>query len=136
MADAPRPAPAPDAITARFWQAAREGRLELQRCAGCGATIFYPRIVCPTCLSEELTWIEAAGEGTVYSFTVTHRAPTPAFKDRVPYVVALVDLPEGVRLLTNIVGCDPDGVRIGQPVRVTFEAIGDQASLPQFEPVE
>jgi uncharacterized OB-fold protein len=120
--------------TEPYWDATRERRLLLQWCDSCDAPVHYPREVCPVCLREELSWREASGEGEVYAFGVHHRAGNPIMEARLPYVVALVDLAEGARVMTNIVGCEPAGVRVGMPVQVTWEALTDGRNLPQFEP--
>ena len=131
-ADLPTPAVTPE--TAPYWDGARTGKLLLQRCVGCRAVRFYPRRACPSCWSEDAEWIEASGQGRVHSFTVIHRPPAPAFASRVPYVVALVDLAEGPRMMANIVGAGAIDVAIDDPVTVTFESRGD-VTLPQFERV-
>ena len=97
--------------------------------------IFYPRISCPHCFSENVEWVEASGKGTVYSFTVVRNNPPSAFITDLPYVVAIVKLAEGVQMLTNIVGCDPEEVRCDMPVQVTFEKLDDEFTLPKFAPV-
>ncbi|MGH9901584.1 MAG: Zn-ribbon domain-containing OB-fold protein [Pyrinomonadaceae bacterium] len=129
-----RPLPKPDHDSRAYWEAARRHELVLQQCAACARFRFYPRVVCPHCFSDGFEWRRAAGRGTVYSFTVIHRAPFPAFRDKVPYVLALIELDEGVRMMTNVVGCDPDAVRIGMPVEVTFEDVTEEVTLPQFKP--
>lgn len=128
--------PPVDATTRPYWEAAARGSLLLKRCLDCRITHFYPRTVCPHCLSDRLDWVEASGRGVIYSFTVVHRAADPALAERVPYVVALVELEEGPRMMTNIVGCAPDAVRIGAPVTVRFETVSDDLALPVFEPSE
>lgn len=128
-----RPLPAPDALTAPYWDAACAHRFVLPRCEECGRFHFYPRSLCPYCHSPRLAWTQAGGRGTVYSFSVIHRAPSPAFAADVPYIVATVVLEEGPHLMTNIVGCAPDNVRIGMPVAVEFLDLGDEA-LPVFKP--
>ena len=130
MSDA-RPRPAADADSEPFWSAARDGRLILQRCGMCESYIHYPRFLCPTCHARELEWVDAAGTGVIYSYTVSRRPPSPAFADAVPYVVALVELTEGPRLMTNIVDA-PEDVWIGAPVEVIFETIDDACTLPVF----
>jgi uncharacterized OB-fold protein len=90
--------------------------------------------VCNTCLSSHLLWQPAAGTGTVYSFTVNHRAPHPGFADRLPFVTAIVELAEGVRMMSNIVQCDPEHVTIGMPVTVVFEPVTAEITLPMFRP--
>ena len=129
----PRPAPVADAETEPYWKAAKEGRLVVQRCTTCGNHQLYPRWRCLRCRGE-VQWVEASGGGTVYSFTVIRQNFSRSFRDLLPYVVALVDLDEGPRVMTNVVGCDPDDVRIGMPVRVRFEAVNDESSIPLFEP--
>ena len=128
-----RPLPVPDAATAPYWDAARAGRLAMPRCLDCGQMHFYPRTLCPGCGSERLEWAECSGAGTIYSFTVMHRAPSPAFAADVPYVVAVIALAEGPRLMSRIDGCAPDAVRIGANVRAAFRAVSAEISLPVFE---
>jgi uncharacterized OB-fold protein len=127
------PGPTPTPVTRHFWDAARAGRLELRCCRACGLMFHYPRVLCPRCWSQDLGWHAVSGRGTVATFTVLHRAVHPAWQARAPYVAALVDLEEGPRLLSNIVGADPAAVRVGLPVEVVFEAVGD-AVLPRFAP--
>ncbi len=131
-----RPVPSPDSDSQVYWDATREHRLLLQRCTACSAYRFYPRSICPECWSRDFTWEEVEGSGTIYSFTVVRRAPTPAFAPAVPYVVALIDLDEGPRMLSNILGIDVDDVRIDMRVRVAWEDIGDGLALPVFLPAE
>ena len=129
-----KPAPPVTAETRLFWARCAEGVLAYQRCTSCGRAQFYPRAVCTRCQSDDLAWEEASGRGTIYSFTVVHRAPTPAFRPDVPYVIALVDLEEGVRIMANLLGAPPEAVAIGMAVRVVFEARGDGVLIPQVEP--
>ena len=130
-----RPIPIPDPATQPYWDAARAGKLSLPRCTACGKTHFYPRAICPHCRSDQLDWIDAAGTGTVYSFTIVHRAPSPAFATHVPYAVAIVALDEGPHLMTSIVDCAVDAVAIGMKVRARFLALDDATGLPVFAPV-
>ena len=125
------PEPFVNADSEAYWAAAKEGRLVLQQCADCGHVEFMPRHVCPKCWSENRTWTDAAGTGTVHSFSIVHRAPLPAFREDCPYVVALIDLDEGPRMMTNIVGDGACQVAIGSEVEVCFEDRGE-AKLPQF----
>lgn len=127
-----KPLPTVSAESRPFWEAARRHVLSLQRCEGCGDYVYYPRPVCPACGSDRLTWETVSGEGVIYSYTVCHRPAGPAFKAEVPYVVALIDLKEGPRMLSNIVTDDPATVRIGLPVRVHFEDVSEEISLPKF----
>lgn len=131
-----KPLPVVNAESRPFWEGCKAHKLVLQHCGDCGAWVYYPRALCTACHSERLAWEAASGEGTIYSFTVCHRPAGPAFKADAPYVVALIDLAEGPRLLSNIVTDDPDAVRIGQAVRVTFEDVTDEITLPKFVPAE
>ena len=131
----PRPIPIPDPATEPYWRSARAGKISLPRCLECGQAHFYPRAICPHCRSGKLEWIDAAGTGTVYSFTIVHRAPSPAFAADVPYTVALVALDEGPHLMTNIVDCPPGDVAIGMKVAACFLALDDATGLPVFAPV-
>lgn len=118
-----------------FWDAARAHRLVLQHCQACNKPIFYPRAACPHCGSERLGWQDASGKGKIYSFTtVLSNAPSPFIAD-MPYVVAVVELAEGVRMLSNIVQCDPQQLRCEQPVEVVFERLNDEFTLPKFRPL-
>lgn len=129
----PRPVPVPTNITKPFWDAAKQGKLVLQRCRRCGTWQYWPRPVCMRCISRDLEWKEAAGRGVVYSFTIT-RLPPEGFEGREPYVLASVDLLEGTRMMAQLLNCTIDRVRIGLPVRVVWEKLTDEISLPQFEP--
>lgn len=133
--DAPLPAPVANADSLPYWNAARERRLLIRKCKACATLHFMPRYLCPVCWSDQLEWVESKGGGSVHSYTVIRRAPAPAFAARVPYVVALIDLDEGPRMITNIIGDDALDVRIGDRVKVTFEDRGDGAMLPQFNRV-
>lgn len=130
----PRPLPRPSPFSRPFWEAARRHELIIQRCSPCQTHIFYPRYNCPHCGSRDLEWVKASGRGKVYTYTVARRPTYPAFADRVPYVIAIVQLEEGPRLTTNIVDCDPDSVRIDMPVEVTFEDVNEETSLVMFRP--
>ena len=128
------PLPRDDAASAPFWAASRDRRLVAQRCDDCATFVWYPRAVCPGCLSGDLEWVELAGVGTVYSVSVHYRAPTPDFRHAVPYAVALVDADEGPRYLTNVVHCDPEAVAVGDRVRATWRPLPDGRHLLEFEP--
>jgi len=117
-----------------FWQGCKRHQLLVQRCRACGARQHYPRGVCASCWSQDLEWLPSSGRATVYSFTVTHRTQARGFRDELPYVLAWVELEEGVQVLTNLVGCDPATLAIGMPVRVTFEDVNADVSIPRFTP--
>jgi hypothetical protein len=130
------PVPRLDEESKGFWEACRRHELYVQRCGACGAMRFYPRALCPSCLSDQTQWVRCSGRGTVYTFTVTHQNLAPGFRERLPYVMAYVELEEGVRLLTHIVGCAPDAVRIGLPVEVVFEDLTPEVAVPVFRPAD
>ena len=133
------PAPAPHVLpeVKPFWDATGEGRLVLPRCVECQTVVWYPRPFCPSCGSLKVEWVQASGRGSVYSFTVNRRgqADLPAYRDAGVYVLAYVELDEGPRVMTNIVDCDPDDVRIGQRVEVVFHDTGQGTALVRFRPV-
>jgi uncharacterized protein len=128
----PRMEPTPTALTRPFWDATREQRLLVQWCDACDAGIYYPRWACPTCLGTDLTWREASGRGELYTFNVVHQAANPMMGDMVPYVIALVDLDEGVRIVTNIVRTPDEDLKVGMAVAVAWEPLSDGRSLPVF----
>jgi len=117
-----------------YWAAAADGRFVLQQCGACSRFQFYPRSLCHYCFSTDLKWTEASGGAEVYSYTRIYRPPTAAYRDEVPYVLALVNLDEGPRMMTKIVTDDPESVDIGMRVAVTFERIDDEVTLPCFRP--
>ena len=125
------PLPTPDPDSAPFWAGTRAGKLLVQLCRSCGKHQFYPRLACAKCFGE-VDWVEASGMGRVYSFTVVHRAPSEALQARVPYVVALIDLDEGVRMMSMLKDVAPEKVTIGMSVRVVFERASDEITLPHF----
>jgi hypothetical protein len=131
----PNPIPALSPDTEEFWAATARGILLLRRCDDCGSVIWYPRPFCPVCGSLHTSWSEASGKGTIYSFTVVHRSGLEGYRDALPYVVAYVELEEGPRVMTNIVGCEPDKVEIGMAVQVVFHDTGHGSALFRFEPV-
>jgi uncharacterized OB-fold protein len=118
-----------------FWQACREGRLQLQSCNDCRHTFYYPRLFCPRCGSSSLSPRDAEGAGVIYSFTQVHYSPFGDFwKDEVPYFVVQIDLIEGVRVLSRLI-CPPDTrPHIGQAVRLTFVAVDNDMQIPVFQP--
>jgi hypothetical protein len=118
-----------------FWDATKKGELVLQWCKHCDKVIHYPREACPHCLGTSLEFRPSSGVGEVYAASVMHRAGNPSFADQVPYVVGLVELEGGARLMTNIVGCEPSSVKVGMQVKVKWEPLSDGRQLPLFEPV-
>ncbi len=120
--------------TKPFWDACREGKFLIQRCDSCGKFQYHYRGFCSHCWFGEIKDYVASGRGTVWSYTVVHRNRTPGFKDELPYVCALVELEEGVKVLSNIINCDTDSVEIGLPVKLTFIRASEEWNIPMFEP--
>ena len=114
-----------NAETAVYWESAKNGKLLVKTCKACGKLHYYPRTICPHCLSSDTDWVEASGKGTIYTYSVMRRTETP-------YVIAYVTLEEGVTMLSNIVECDVDGVAVGQTVEVVFRDTEGGHSLPVF----
>lgn len=125
--------PAVDWETRAYWEGCARGELVLQRCRSCGAVQHRPRALCASCLSGDIEHFVSSGRGEVHTFTVIHQNQLPAFAGAVPYVLAYVHLPEGPRLLANIVGCAPDAVEIGMAVEAEFVPTGEFA-VPRFRP--
>lgn len=133
-AAATRPLPRfPEADTEPFWTATKQRRLTYQVCRACAGVVFHPRRHCPHCGGLDLEWRDSAGSGTVYTFTVVRQHGHPYFRSRLPYAVAFVDLDEGFRMLAEIAGADPDGLRVGQRVAVDWEEF-DEVNVPVFRP--
>jgi hypothetical protein len=124
--------PSMTADTAFFWEGAKEHRLLVQRCADCHALRHPPRPMCPSCRSLEWDTVQSSGRGTVFSYVMPRHPPLPWFEGT--YIVALVDLAEGTRLVTNLVGVEPADVSVGMPVVVHFEEFDDGLVLPMFTP--
>jgi uncharacterized OB-fold protein len=127
-----KPLPEPSRDSKPFWDALEEGQLLIQQCAACGKLRHYPRPVCDACYSMEVTWRPASGRGRVHSWTVTHHPFHPGFKSELPYVLATVDLEEGVRMVAQLRGVAPDDVALDLPVEVAFERATEELTLPYF----
>ncbi len=124
-----------DSDSRPYWQGLTQGELRIQRCATCSKAVFYPRSICPHCYANHLVWVVASGKGTVYSYTVAHQGFGPFAAD-VPFVVAIVELEEGVRMMSRIIDAPRERIVVGAEVRVTFEAVGEDLTLPYFRLVE
>ncbi len=135
MAEPRRPLPRPTPETQHFWDGTREHELRLQRCDACDKVYFPPRPFCPGCASREVSVFRASGRAILYSYVINHRA-APGFEP--PYSIAVVELDEGPRMMTNIVGTPqtPEALRLDMPLEVVFEAFGDEITLPLFRPAE
>ncbi len=127
-----KPIPRPDDLSRPFFDGAKRGALMIQRCKGCGTHFSPVRQLCTECLGEEVEWVQASGRGTLFTFGIMHQRYHPGFVDDLPYNVAVVELEEGPRLNTNIVGVENEALRVGMPVEVVFEELSDEVSLPKF----
>jgi uncharacterized OB-fold protein len=135
MTEYSKPIVVPSEDSAPFWAAAKRHKLSLQKCGTCGSFRFPPSPLCPECTSMGGDWTELNGRGKVFSFVVFHRAYHKGFEADLPYAVALVELEEGPRLVSNIVGIPPDKVRCEMPVEVVFDDVTPECTLPKFKPV-
>lgn len=133
MSEWVKPLPQPDAVSAPYWSAAREGRLLVQECAACGNRQWYPRALCTRCAAEP-GWLTCSGLGVVHTFTVIRQMGMPGFRDELPYVVAMIELDEGPRLLGNVVDVAVEDVHIGMPVEVVFVDAAEDVGVPQWRP--
>jgi len=130
-----RPLPEATPETKEFWEGTKRGELRIQRCRSCGKAYFYPRPLCPHCSSTDVEWFTASGKATLYSYVINQR-PARGFEDMAPYVIAVVQLEEGPRMMTNIVGVEPkpENLPLDMAVEVTFEKQDDDITLPLFKP--
>jgi len=133
MTNASRPLPLPTRITQPFWEAAAQGQLLIQRCRTCSRRQFYPRAMCVGCLSEDLRWEESSGQGSIYTYTINHRAANEYMKALLPYAVGIIELDEKVRMMGRIIASDLSAIRIGARVKVSFEQASPEIALPCFD---
>ena len=119
-----------------YWEKAKAHELWIMRCDDCNKHYFYPRAICPLCFSRNTKWVQSSGKGTLHAFGIVHRAPTPAFADMVPFVVAQVEVEDGARIPTNLVIDDPtpEKIKVGMAVEVVFDDVTDKVTLPKFKP--
>jgi uncharacterized protein len=129
-----KPLPQIDEESRPFWEALKRRELYIQKCRDCGDLRYHPRAQCTNCLSSNTEWLRSPGRGKVYTFSVTHQNPTPGFREALPYILAYVELDEGVKMLTNLVDCQPDTVKIGMPVEVVYEDVTPEVTLAKFRP--
>jgi uncharacterized protein len=127
-----RPVPWPDTRTAPFWEAAAQGRLLVQECGDCNTLQFYPRGHCVRCLGPNVGWREASGRATLHTYSVVHRAESKEFAADVPYVLAIVDLEEGVRMTSRVIDVEPGRVRCDMPLQVVFRKLEDAGPVMPF----
>ncbi len=130
-----KPLPQPTPETQPFWDGTRDGRLMIMHCNTCARDYFYPRPICPFCMSTDTSWKQASGRAKLHTYMIIHRA-APGFEAEAPYVVGVVELEEGPRMMSNIVGIEPDPAKleIDMPLEVTFDKASDQITLPKFRP--
>ena len=130
----PKPLPVADEETKPFWEYTKKHELRVQRCQGCGKLYYPVNPICPHCLHMGADWAKLSGKGTVYSFIIAQRRYHPAVP--VPYVVAIIELEDGIRMISNVVECKPEDVRVGMPVEVVFDDLSPEFSLPKFKPAK
>ena len=131
-----KPVPVPDEVTAPFWEAANRGVLAIQHCEACDYYVHPPEALCPRCQTPDLEFREVSGRARVYTHTIVRDNVTAGFAEDEPYVIGIIELVEQERLVlvANVVNVAPEDVRIGMPLRVTFERLTEDIALPQFEP--
>ena len=120
-----------------FWDKTRKHELWIQKCVDCDTAFFYPRMICPDCLEDKIEWFKTSGKGFLYTYMINHRPP-PGFEDEAPYAIAIVQLDEGPRMMSNIVGIEntPENLVLDMPLEVVFEDIVDDMSLPKWRPAQ
>ncbi len=122
-------------VSDEFWKAAKRHELVIQQCEDCGKRIFYPRLYCVRCMSPNLKWIKCSGRGKVYTYAVPKAATPRPFANDVPYIIAIIDLEEGVKIASNIVNCKPGDVKCDMDVEAVFEDVTHEITLVKFKPV-
>jgi|SRR5579884_2142412 uncharacterized OB-fold protein len=130
----PLPNPLHRPASQPFWEAAKRHELVMPRCRRCDRLFFYPREVCPVCLQSDIDWVPVTGRGRLHSYTVIYQPANPNFRGDVPYVYALVQLEEGTRMISNVVGCRPEDVRIDMPLVAEFDDVTPEVTLVKFRP--
>lgn len=128
--------PGIDVTTRPFWDGAAAGRLVIGHCDDCDDAIFYPRPFCPNCWGENVSWREASGRATLYTWSIVYRNDVPPFASRVPYVAAIVELKEGPKMMTNVIDCEFDALAVGMALEVTFAPLGESLKMPVFRPAK
>jgi uncharacterized protein len=130
----PLPRPLNPLLTQPFWGAAKRHELVMPRCKTCDCLFFYPRSECPRCLHTNLEWVRVSGRGRLHSYTIVYQPANAAFKDDAPYIYAVVQLDEGPRLVSNVVQCNPDEVRVDMPLVAVFDDVTPEWTLVKFRP--
>jgi uncharacterized OB-fold protein len=129
-----KPLPHLDEENRAFWEALQRHELYVQRCRDCGDVRYHPRAQCTQCLSPRTEWVKSSGRGKVYTFTATYQNQAPGWRESLPYIMSWVELDEGVKMLTNLIDCRPEDVKIGMPVEVVYEDVTPQVTLAKFRP--
>jgi uncharacterized OB-fold protein len=129
-----KPLPHIDEESRPWWEALQRHELYIQKCIKCGDVRYYPRALCTNCMSSQVQWLKCSGRGKVYTFTATYQNQAPGFRESLPYIMAYVELDEGVKMLTNLVDCQPEQVKIGMPVEVVYEDVTPEVTLAKFRP--
>jgi uncharacterized OB-fold protein len=129
-----KPLPHLDEESRPWWEALQRHELYIQKCRDCGDLRYYPRAMCTSCMSSNTEWIKCSGRGKVYTFTATYQNNVPGFRESLPYIMAYVELDEGLKMLTNLVECPPDQVKIDMPVEVVYEDVTPEVTLAKFRP--
>ena len=127
-----KPLPVITADSRKYWKGCKDHTLLIQKCKDCGQYRFYPRVICPNCMSMNTQWVKASGKGEIYSFTTVWRAATSEFQGDIPYIIVLVDIEENVRILSWLIDCKPEDVQVGMKVEAIFEDVTEQITLPKF----
>ena len=130
----PLPVPLNPETSRPFWEAVKRHELVMPRCIRCDRLFFYPREVCPVCLSSDIDWVQVSGRGRLHSYTVIHQPANPAFRDDAPYVYALVQLDEGPRMIANLVDCPPEQAQIDMPLVAVYDDVTPDVTLVKFRP--
>ncbi|MBI4299016.1 MAG: Zn-ribbon domain-containing OB-fold protein [Chloroflexi bacterium] len=130
----PLPLPMHKALTQPFWEGAKRHELVMPRCKKCDHFFFYPRENCPNCLSSDVGWTKVSGRGRLYTYTVVRRPANPAFNEDVPYILAVVQLDEGPKMLSNLVGCKIEDAKVDMPLVVSFDDVTPEWTLVKFKP--
>jgi uncharacterized protein len=131
----PLPRPLSPEMTRPFWEAAKRHELVMPRCTTCDHLFFYPRSECPRCLSNHLEWMQVSGRGRLHTYTVVYQPANAAFRDDTPYIYAVVQLDEGPRMVSNVVQCDLDAVKVDMPLEAIFDDVTPECTLVKFKPV-
>jgi uncharacterized protein len=127
--------PQPTKETEKYWEGCRNHELLIQQCSNCGVHQFYPRMMCTNCSSRRMKWVRSSGRGKVVSYTSIYRAPSKAYMEETPYVLAIIQLEEGPTMMSNIVQCKPEDVLVNMIVEVVFEDWSEEISIPMFRPI-